>query len=98
MPDHHDMPTETLLRELREEVIALRKSLRAMDAGLGGMLLTRPGRLYLRQFGLGLVRGIGAFLGATVVISFLIYLVQRLSLVDKVADALIQDIMQRLPL
>jgi hypothetical protein len=93
-----DVPTQTLLRELHKEVVALRKSLRVMDAGMGGLLLTHPGRLYLRQFGLGIVRGIGVFLGATVVVSFLVYLVGRLSLVDKALDALMQDILQRLPL
>lgn len=93
-----DMPTDVILRDLHKEVVALRKSLKVMDAGMGGLLLKHPGRLYLRQFGLGIVRGIGSFLGATVVIGFLIYLVQRLSLVDKAVDAIMQDIIQRLPL
>ena len=92
------VPPEKLLRDTVREVALLRKSLHRLDSAVGGLLLTHPGRLYLRQFGLGIVRGIGSFLGATVVIGVIVYFVQKLSLIDRATDAIMQDILQRLPL
>ena len=75
------------MEELLVEVKQLQKSVHTIDKAYDGLLLHRPGKLFLLQFSLGIVRGIGSFLGATIVVAIIVYILHKVSFFERLLEA-----------
>ena len=74
------------MEELLGEVRAMNETVHRVDRLYGHTLLSKPWRLLLLQFAVGLVRGVGSFLGATIVVAVLIYILSCFTLTERLLE------------
>ncbi|HJN84925.1 hypothetical protein HOI83_01435 [Candidatus Uhrbacteria bacterium] len=70
----------------RKEMIELKMQLKRMIRVHKYSLIEHPARLLSFQFLIGLVRGLGSFIGATIVVGFIIYLLSSLGYTEVLQD------------
>lgn len=75
------------MEELLVEVKSLQKSVYILDKAYDRLLLHRPLKLFILQFSLGIVRGIGSFLGATIVVAIIVYILHKISFFERLLEA-----------
>jgi hypothetical protein len=68
--------------DFRNQVLALSQVLEKMNLTEYITYLNNPGKLLLVNFGVGLLRGLGAALGATLLAGILVMLLKRLVLLN----------------
>lgn len=69
-------------KEMRDLKVQLKKMIKVNKYSF----IEHPARLLAFQFTIGLVRGIGSFIGATIVIAVIVYILSRLGLTGIIQD------------
>jgi len=72
--------------ELRDEIAALRNEVARLNAHRFVTLHNRPARLLAFNFARGLAFGLGSVLGATILVSAVVYLLSQVELVPIIGE------------